>query len=231
MDLQGLHVKFWFHKNRDSNIRVFVSQIPIGVPDVDIKLALALYGDIAEIRKISKVHRGHRYDTRERIVVFKKLIISIPSYLRIRGYMGYIKYPGQPATCRICGLIGHLAAACPGNTKNKGKAQDKTSNWGKDGPKASGNLDTESEVVNMDVHEQPPPNEPDPKNPGNPESCEDTLEKLVTIEDCQIPSSLETETQQEAQNPDGQSQAWADPLKKTLFLLALRSLKKTHLLN
>ena len=102
--------------------------IPIGVPDIDIKLALALFGDIADIQKISKVHKGHRYDTGDRIVVFKKLIVSIPSYLKIRGYTAYIKYPGQPATCRTCGLTGHLAAACPANTKNKGKAQEKASN-------------------------------------------------------------------------------------------------------
>ena len=69
----------------------------------------------------------------------------------------------------------------------------------------------------------PPPNEPSPEDPGEPDVQEilgnlDKPKELfgnaslskVTLEDCQTPSSLETDAQQDAAKPVEQSQAWAD---------------------
>lgn len=37
----------------------------------------------------------------------------IPSYLNIGDYKTYVRYEGQPITCRACNLPGHLGAQCP----------------------------------------------------------------------------------------------------------------------
>ena len=129
-----------------------------------------------------KVHTGDWF------TYFDVLLMLIPSYVTVRGWKEYVNYRGQPMTCRICDGRDHIAKDCP--TKKRDDDQD--------------------QPVNMDVHEQPPPNEPDPENPGEPASDEGILEKIVTLEDCQTPSSLEPEYQQEVQEPDGQSQVWAD---------------------
>ena len=148
VDLDDLHVQFHHHKSRNTNVRVLVSQVPIGVDDLDVSMDLRSYGNVGEVHSITRSYRNNRYDTGDRVVIFKKLFDHIPSYRRIRGYMAYIKYDGQPATCRICHQTGHLAADCPENPRKK-KAQDKM-NYDKDAPKASGNLDKEPES-NMEV--------------------------------------------------------------------------------
>ena len=74
-----------------------------------------------------------------------------------------------------------------------------------------------------DVHEQASPNEPNPENPGQPDNqdnepaSERSLDKLVTLEDCQTPSSLEPETLQEKQESEKQSQAWAHSPEENPF--------------
>ena len=149
-------------------------------------------------------------------------MLDIPSYVKINGYVAYVKYNGQPATCRMCGETGHLAADCHRNPRRRRKAQEKKKEE-EEVPKESGNPDKEPKVVDMDVHEQPPPNEPDPENPGEPDNQDDepasekSLDKFVTLEDCQTPSSLESETLQEGQESEKQSQAWADSSEENPF--------------
>ena len=62
----------------------------------------------------------------------------------------------------------------------------------------------------MDVHEQSASYQPVPENHEKSEPGERTLDKFVTVEDCLTPSSLDPEVQQEKQESEEQSQAWAD---------------------
>ena len=75
----------------------------------------------------------------------------------------------------------------------------------------------------MYINPPPHPNEPSPEDPGEPDVQEilgnlDKPKELfgnaslskVTLEDCQTPSSLETDAQRDAAKPVEQSQAWAD---------------------
>ena len=215
VEVGGLHVNFYFHRNKDTNVRVLVSQLPIGIKDADLSLQFRQYGVVLNVRSVNRTYKRNTYDTGERVLTFKKLVLDIPSYVKINGYLAYVKYNGQPATCRMCGETGHLAADCHRNPRRSRKAQEKKKEE-EEVPKESGNPDKEPEVVDMDVHEQPPPNEPDPENPGEPDNQENepasekSLDKFVTLEDCQTPSSLEPETLQEGQESEKQSQAWAD---------------------
>ena len=215
VELAGHHVNFYFHRDRNTNVRVLVSQLPIGIKDADLSLQFRHYGVVLSVRSVNRTYRRNTYDTSERVLIFKKLVVDIPSYVKINGYWAYVKYNGQPATCRLCGETGHLAAECHRNSRRKRKAQEKKKEE-EEVPKESGNSDKEPEVVNMDVHEQAPPNEADPENPGEPDNqdnepaSERSLDNFVTLEDCHTPSSLEPETQQERQEPEKQSQAWAD---------------------
>ena len=215
VELEARHVNFYFHRERNSNVRVLVSQLPIGIKERDLSLQFRHHGVVLNVRGVNRTYRGNTYDTGERVLTFQKLVHHIPSYVKINGYLAYVKYNGQPATCRMCGETGHLAADCHRNPRRRRKAQEKKKEE-EEVPKNSGNPDKEPEVVNMDIHEQPPPNEPDPENPGEPENhdnepaSEKSLDKLVTLEDCQTPSSLESETLQEGQESGKQGQAWAD---------------------
>ena len=120
-------------------------------------------------------------------IYFRNLVTPIPSYVQVRGWKAFVSYPGQQKTCRICSGHGHIARDCP--TKNGNEEQE--------------------QPENMDVPEQPSQNVPEPENPGETAPNGRVLEK-VTIEDCQIPTSVEAELQQDAQELETQSQAWAD---------------------
>ena len=120
-----LHVNFYFHRSRNTNVRVLVSQVPIGIDDVELSMHFRHYGVVVNVRDVKRTYRKNTYDTSDRVLTFRKLVMDIPSYVKIRGYWAYIKYNGQPATCRICHQTGHLAAECPQNPKRKRKEQDK----------------------------------------------------------------------------------------------------------
>ena len=187
VDIKNRHITFEFHKRREIK-RVFVTQLPLGICCQELRVSFVTYGHIVSIQPVTKSYHGRKVYTGDWCIFFDVFLKPIPSYVIVRGWKVYVNYHGQSRTCRICDGPGHIAKDCL--TKNRDDDQD--------------------QPVNMDVHEQPLPNEPDPENLGEPESNEGILERVVTLEDCQTPSSLELEFQQEAQEPDGQSQAWAD---------------------
>ena len=118
VNLDNQHVKFYFHKPGNTNVHVLVSQLPIGLDGTEIKMQFKHYGNIERIREVTRTYKKNTYDTGDRVLIFKKLFCHIRSYLKIRGYWAYVKYPGQPATCRLCSETGHFV---PGIQEEKGK--------------------------------------------------------------------------------------------------------------
>ena len=107
LKVNGIHVTFACHRRRDPLTRVYVSQLPIGILPAELKEAFAFFGEISEVNSITKII--HHIDTRDRVLVFKRLARHILSYVFVRGWRGFVKYTGHPLTCRICGLTGHFA--------------------------------------------------------------------------------------------------------------------------
>ena len=178
--------------------------------------------------------QGYKLPTGDWSVSFEKLETDIPSYVMIRGWLAYIKYEGQPQTCRKCGQSGHVFTSCPQRRQKEARHEDTPKNKSDERP---------AEPEDMDMHEPPPPNEPDltqeemnstPSmqeefsdlyNPSQEETAGDDafqeiLENLkpvakenlphVVMEDCQIPTDLESEVQPSEGTSKNQSQAWAD---------------------
>ena len=117
---------FSYHKRRvDLKTRVYISQLPIGITPLELREVFAFFGEIVEVNYITKVIQGRRIDTGDRVPIFKQVRHHIPSYVFVRGWRAFVKYAGQPQTCRICGLTGHFAKDCPKSQKEAGakKAQ------------------------------------------------------------------------------------------------------------
>ena len=112
INVDGIHLNFGYHKRREL-IKVYVANIPCGIPLVDIKRVFASYGTIREVKPIINVFHGCRLDTGDRCIIFEKITKPIESYVLVRGWRAYVKYRGQIRTCRNCGLTGHLFANCP----------------------------------------------------------------------------------------------------------------------
>ena len=117
---------FSYHKRRaDLKTRVHISQLPIGITPLELRKVFAFFGEIVEVNYITKVIQSRRIDTGDRVLIFKQVRHHIPSHVFVRGWRAYVKYAGQPQTCRICGLTGHFAKDCPKSQKEAGakKAQ------------------------------------------------------------------------------------------------------------
>ena len=120
LTIDGTHVMFNYHRRRvqmDTRIRVFVSQLPIGVTEQEIESVFLKYGETISTHKITKLMYGRRIDTGDRVIIFTRINVNIPSYVFVRGWRGFVNYSGQLRTCRICGCTGHLAKDCPRSKK------------------------------------------------------------------------------------------------------------------
>ena len=232
LEVDGIHLEFKYHKI--NTVRVYVANIPFGVSARDIQSTFSAFGTITEAHQIQKDFRGHKLYTGDWSITFQKLDKEIPSYVLVRRWLAYVNYQGQKKTCRLCEQSGHFYADCL-KRKNQDTKSEETSK--------NDNDNRNPEPENMDTHEMPPPNEPDPTEEEmkstptmqeeNPESYkplpddpafsvayQEILENLetkakdelshVTVEHCQILSTVETEDQQSGETLKNLSQAWAD---------------------
>ena len=120
LNIDGSHVGFAYHQRRiDPTIRVFVTQLPLGISSDQIRFVLDHYGEVLTVQQVTKFMFGKRIDTGNRVVIFKKLHKDILFYLLVRGWKAFIMYAGQPKTCRICEKTGHFAKDCPSKSKSK----------------------------------------------------------------------------------------------------------------
>ena len=124
LDLSGVHLNFGFHKRRDTVIKVYLSQLPIGVTSNEIQDVLSYLDDIIEVNPVTKVLYNRKIDTGYRIVIFKRIARHILSHVLIRGWRAFVKHAGQPLTCQVCGLTGHFAKDCPATKSSKNKLED-----------------------------------------------------------------------------------------------------------
>ena len=97
LNVDGVHLQFLGHQRSvEPRWKVFVSQLPAGITKDEIRSGFKDYGDIKEVQVVIKFWYQKRFDTGDRIVIFKALVKHIPSYVRIRGWNAYVKFYGQP---------------------------------------------------------------------------------------------------------------------------------------
>ena len=116
LNVGDVHLTFFYHKKKYVN--VFVSNVPFGVKATDVQMRLSAYGLVKSVHMIYKDFRGYKLPTGDWSVSFERLHVDIPSYVLIRGWSAYIKYEGQPQTCRNCNQTGHIFANCPQRQNN-----------------------------------------------------------------------------------------------------------------
>ena len=116
LDVDGKHLEFRYHKANLTN--VFVSNIPYGISSVDINLAFGKYGIIKGAKKLQRDFRGTKLYTGDWCVSFERLVMPIPSYVMVSGWLSYVHYNGQKPTCRQCSQTGHVFANCPQRKRN-----------------------------------------------------------------------------------------------------------------
>ena len=83
LEVNEVHVQFSFHKRRDPRIRVYLSQIPIGITTDEIKSALKENGDIVEVNLVTKVLHGCRFDTGTELSSLKELQCIYPCMFQL----------------------------------------------------------------------------------------------------------------------------------------------------
>lgn len=90
-----------------------IYDFPIEMSNEKIKLALGKFGIVKSIR--NDVWRGEGFYKVENGIrsVIMKLNKPVPSYVRVEGYTSLVTYHGQPRTCMICDLPGHVRKDCP----------------------------------------------------------------------------------------------------------------------
>ena len=62
-----------------------MSQVPLGITELEFREVFSCYGDILEVTRITKILHRRIIASGDRVLAFKVLRKEIPSYLHIRG--------------------------------------------------------------------------------------------------------------------------------------------------
>ena len=219
--------------------RVYISLLPSGVTDEEIIAVLQSYGKVKGVVPINSTLFERRYDTGDKYVYFDGPHKVIPSYINIRGWRVFVRHDNQPPTCRLCDKTGHFARQCPINPRNKPSKEhpgdqpaaedmevhvpepdptpeqvNSTPTIQEEEPGFYGNASLQKKEGDLNSLQSPP------ENPGKPDATYEILKNLerfangslanIMVEDCQVPSSLEENTEQEKRSKD-----WADSAEET----------------
>lgn len=108
-------------RNPRITITTTIKWVPLEMEFGLIKKALAEYGEVVEITRVTISTRGDndqacKVET-ERLRVAMKLKKDIPTTVKVDGVDLKIYYAGQPPTCLICRKTGHMVKDCPRNKK------------------------------------------------------------------------------------------------------------------
>ena len=232
LDVGYIHLEFTYHKA--NQVTVYVINIPYGISKVDINRAFSGFGSYIGARQIKRKFRGIDLFTGDWILTFNKLDKPIPSYVVVRGWWAYVKYTGQESTCCKCNQVGHVVANCPqrqreetkfdetprhGNEEHSAEPEDITMH--EPPPPNEPDLSEEERKSTPTMQgENPELYKPPQDDPGYSNAFQEILENLesstkdelshVTVEDCQIPTTVESEVQLSEETSKNQSQAWAD---------------------
>ena len=228
LDVRGLHLEFSYHKGQQ--LTVYVTNIPFGISQMDMSRAFNGFGVNFGAKPIKKKFRGFELFTGDWILTYDRLITPIPSYVSVRGWWAYVKYTGQESTCRKCNKSGHVLANCPQRQKNESNSEE-TPHGNEEKHEESENMETnevpppnepnptEEEIRSTPSMQEKNPDEykPLPDDPSYSSACQEILGNLemsedelshVTVDDCQIPTDVDSEVQPSDETP--KSQAWAD---------------------
>ena len=62
-----------------------MSQLPLGVTDLEMRQVFSTYGKIKDIQSVTRVYHDRRLDTGDRVIIFDVLVKPIPSYVFVHG--------------------------------------------------------------------------------------------------------------------------------------------------
>ena len=102
---------------QSNTVQVHIHDVPIWITDGVVTSALSAYGSVKGSIRHGRVQirEGHHIASGVRFATFALAPgKSIPSYVRSADGRGVFRvfYTGQPSTCRICDLPGHMAKDC-----------------------------------------------------------------------------------------------------------------------
>ena len=84
LNIDGKHVMFSYHKRRERP-RVYVSQLPTGISELEIRQVFSFYGNILGVQAITKVLHGQKIDTGDRVLIYENIDMPIPSCVFVGG--------------------------------------------------------------------------------------------------------------------------------------------------
>jgi len=161
---------------KDPNFKetfVRIGDVPFEIHLDCIKTALQQFGTVLSIRrdKYKKGPENGYYECFNGWITAKiAKSKDIPSYLKIGESQAFVKYPGQPETCRACNVIGHKANVCPAMKA----ARQQHAAWGNTISSVAGGAGTITQP-----HLVPLPIDKDHQNEANPIVVEGSSDAAV----------------------------------------------------